>query len=86
MVSLMLQSRKRVEVEQHTLAYEATGNHFLTTKALLWRYPILREQYTRAQRQLRKDLDNWLCEHQGLTKQTRIRLTSDLLNTFIFRA
>jgi AcrR family transcriptional regulator len=99
-------------VEQHALAYEAIGNHFLTTKAQLWRYPILREQYARAQRQLRNDLDDWLPElqslpsdtremvdavasfehwnrlreHQGLNKNTTIRLTSDLLNRLICRA
>lgn len=58
-------------VEQHALAYEAIGNHLLTTKAQLWRYPILREQYARAQRQLRKDLDDWLPELQALDGEER---------------
>lgn len=58
-------------VEQHALAYEAIGNHLLTTKAQLWRYPILREQYARAQRQLRKDLDDWLPELQALDSEER---------------
>lgn len=99
-------------VEQHAMAYEAIGNHFLTTKAQLWRYPVLRDQYTRATRQLRKDLDDWLPElqqlsaderemvdavasfehwnrlreHQGLSKKTSIRMTTDLLNRIILRA
>jgi len=104
-----LQERLLHAVEQHALAYEAIGNHLLTTKAQLWRYPILREQYARAQRQLRKDLDDWLPElqalgseeremvdavasfehwnrlreHQGLSKKTSIRLTTELLRRIL---
>ncbi len=66
-----LEERVLHAVEQHALAYEAIGNHFLTTKAQLWRYPILREQYARAQRQLRKDLDDWLPELQKLPGDER---------------
>lgn len=66
-----LQERLLHAVEQHALAYDALGNHFLTTKAQLWRYPILREQYARAQRQLRKDLDDWLPELQGMSADER---------------
>ncbi len=58
-------------VEQRALAYEAVGNHLLTTKAQLWRYPVLREQYTRLQRQLRKDLDDWLPELKTLSGEDR---------------
>jgi AcrR family transcriptional regulator len=58
-------------VEQHALVYEAIGNHLLTTKAQLWRYPILREQYARAQRQLRRDLDDWLPELKMLDADER---------------
>lgn len=104
-----LQERVLHAVEQHAIAYETIGNHFLTTRAQLWRYPILRDQYMRATRQLRKDLDDWLPEleklssderemvdavasfehwnrlreHQGLSKKTSIRITTDLLNTII---
>jgi AcrR family transcriptional regulator len=66
-----LEERILHAVEQHALAYEAIGNHFLTTKAQLWRYQILREQYARAQRQLRKDLDDWLPELQTLPADER---------------
>lgn len=66
-----LQERLLHAVEQHALVYEAIGNHLLTTKAQLWRYPILREQYARAQRQLRKDLDDWLPELQSLGSEER---------------
>jgi AcrR family transcriptional regulator len=66
-----LEHRVLHAVEQHALAFEAIGNHLLTTKAQLWRYPILREQYARAQRQLRKDLDDWLPELQKLPADER---------------
>jgi len=66
-----LEERVVHAVEQHALAFEAIGNHLLTTKAQLWRYPILREQYARAQRQLRKDLDDWLPELQKLPADER---------------
>lgn len=58
-------------VEQRALAYDAIGNHLLTTKAQLWRYPVLREQYARTQRQLRKDLDDWLPELKTLAAEER---------------
>ncbi len=66
-----LEERVQHAVEQHALAYEAIGNHFLTTKAQMWRYPILQEQYTRAQRQLRRDLDDWLPELQSVPADDR---------------
>jgi len=66
-----LEERLVHAVEQRALAYEAIGNHFLTTKAQLWRYSILQEQYARAQRQLRKDLDDWLPEVQRLSADER---------------
>ncbi|MEZ5502995.1 MAG: helix-turn-helix domain-containing protein [Halioglobus sp.] len=66
-----LEDRLTHAVEQHALAYETIGNHLLTTKAQLWRYPILREQYARAQRQLRRDLDDWLPELKALSADER---------------
>lgn len=66
-----LEERVVHAVEQHGVAFEAIGNHLLATKAQLWRYPILREQYARAQRQLRKDLDGWLPELQKLPADER---------------
>lgn len=53
-------------VEQRALAYDAISNLLVATKAQLWRSPILREQYARTQRQLRKDLDDWLPELASL--------------------
>ncbi len=66
-----LEERLLHAVEQRALAYEAVGNHLLTTRAQLWRYPVLREQYTRLQRQLRKDLDDWLPELKTLAPEER---------------
>jgi AcrR family transcriptional regulator len=66
-----LQDRLLHAVEQRAVAYDAIGNHLLTTKAQLWRYPILREQYGRTQRQLRKDLDDWLPELKALDAEDR---------------
>ena len=66
-----LKERLQHAVEQRALAYEASGNYLLTSKAQIWRYRVLREQYARAQRQLRKDLDDWLPELKRLTSQER---------------
>jgi AcrR family transcriptional regulator len=66
-----LQERLLHAVEQRAIAYEATSSYLLTTKAQLWRYPILREQYARTQRQLRKDLDDWLPELKTLSSEDR---------------
>jgi len=66
-----LQDRLLHAVEQRALSYEAIGNQFLTTKAQLWRYPILQEQYARAQRQLRRDLEDWLPELKNLCSEKR---------------
>jgi AcrR family transcriptional regulator len=61
-----LEERLQHAVEQRALAYEASGNHLLTTKAQLWRYPVLQAQYARTQHQLKKDLDDWLPELKTL--------------------
>jgi len=66
-----LEERLMHAVEQRALAYEAVGNHLLTTRAQLWHYPVLREQYARLQRQLRKDLDDWLPELRDLGADER---------------
>jgi AcrR family transcriptional regulator len=66
-----LEERLLHAVEQRALAYDAVGNHLLTTKAQLWRYSVLREQYARLQRQLRKDFDDWLPELKRLATDER---------------
>lgn len=49
-------------VERRAAAYEAVKKVVLATKAQLWRYEVLRKNYARNQRGLRKDLENWLPE------------------------
>ena len=66
-----LEERLLHAVEQHALAYESVSNYFLSAKAQLWRFPILREQYTHAQRQIRKDFDRWLPELKSLPEPRR---------------
>lgn len=71
-----LEERLLHAVEQRALAYEAISNHLLSTKAQLWRFDILREQYARTQRQLRKDLDDWLPELKKLDAAEREMIDS----------
>ncbi len=66
-----LEDRLLHAVKQRALAYDAIDNHLLATKAQLWRYPLLREQYARTQRQLRRDLDDWLPELKTLDAEER---------------
>lgn len=75
-----LQARIEHAVEQHAVAYEAIGNVFLSTRAQLWRYDILQEQYARAQRQIRKDLEDWLPELKALPADRREMV--DMLASF----
>jgi len=49
-------------VERRANGYENQKNIILTTAAQSWRYEILRKNYARYQRGLRKDLDDWLPE------------------------
>ncbi len=73
---------KRIEhaVEQHAVAYEAAGHVFLSTTSQLWRYEILQEQYARAQRQIRRDLEDWLPELKDLPADRREMV--DMLASF----
>ena len=53
-------------VERRSAAFEQLTNLFLGTKAQLWRYDMLRNNYARNQKGLRKDLEAWLPELNGL--------------------
>ena len=61
-----LEERVNRAVEQRSAAFEKLKNIFLGTKAQLWRYEMLRKNYVRNQRGLRKDLEAWLPELKGL--------------------
>ena len=57
-----LEERIEHAVERHAAAFEKVGNMMLSTQAQMWRYEVLRKNYARNQRGLRKDLDDWLPE------------------------
>lgn len=52
-------------------AFESVTNITQGTRALLWRYQTLRDNYARNQRGLRKDLDRLLPELHSLPDETR---------------
>jgi len=66
-----LQERILHAVERRSEGYEVEKNIMLSTQAQAWRYEILRKNYARSQRGLRKDLDNWLPELVDLDAVTR---------------
>ena len=61
-----LSERVHRAVERRSAAFEQLTNLFLGTKAQLWRYDMLRKNYARNQKGLRKDLEAWLPELNGL--------------------
>ncbi|MEH6567447.1 MAG: helix-turn-helix domain-containing protein [Halioglobus sp.] len=66
-----LQERILHAVERHADGYEAQKNAILMAAAQRWRYEILRKNYARYQRGLRKDLNDWLPELKALSKPER---------------
>ncbi len=66
-----LEERVNRAVERRSAAFEKLKNIFLGTKAQLWRYEMLRKNYARTQRGLRKDLEAWLPELTGLPEVER---------------
>ena len=63
-----LSERVHRAVERRSAAFEQLKNLMLGTKALLWRYETLRNNYARNQKGLRKDLESWLPELNGLSE------------------
>lgn len=66
-----LEERIDHAVERHAYAFESVSNIVLGTHAQLWRYEILRKNYARNQRGLRRDLDDWLPELKSVPRDTR---------------
>jgi AcrR family transcriptional regulator len=66
-----LEERIDHAVDRHAAVYEQIANVILSTAAQRWRYDVLRKNYARSQRGLRKDLDNWLPELKDLPQSTR---------------
>ena len=63
-----LSERVHRAVERRSAAFEQLKNLMLGTKALLWRYETLRNNYARNQKGLRKDLESWLPELNDLSE------------------
>ena len=61
-----LSERVHRAVGRRSAAFEQLKNLMLGTKAQLWRYEMLRNNYARNQKGLRKDLEAWLPELNGL--------------------
>lgn len=57
-----LEERILHAVERRAEGYESQRNIILTAIAQRWRYEVLRKNYARYQRGLRKDLEDWLPE------------------------
>jgi AcrR family transcriptional regulator len=57
--------------ERHANAFETLKNIMLSTQARRWHSSTLRKNYARAQRGLRKDLNNWLPELATLSTNRR---------------
>lgn len=66
-----LEQRVEHAVAHRASAYDAIKNIMLATAAQRWRYKVLRENYARNQRGLRKDLENWLPELKKLPRAQR---------------
>lgn len=49
-------------IERRATAYEKLSSLMLSTRAQMWRSPVLQKNYARNQRGLRKDLADWLPE------------------------
>ena len=58
-------------IERHALVFEQNYNIILATAAQRWRLEILRQNYARVQKGLRKDLDNWLPELKTIASPQR---------------
>jgi AcrR family transcriptional regulator len=66
-----LEERILHAVERHANGYEKSKNTILSAQAQLWRYEVLRKNYARYQRGLRKDLDGWLPELKSVSASER---------------
>ncbi|MFT7285998.1 MAG: AcrR family transcriptional regulator [Halieaceae bacterium] len=66
-----LEERILHALERRADGYEAETNTVLSTSAQLWRSAVLRKNYARYQRGLRKDLDQWLPEIKKLSRNKR---------------
>jgi AcrR family transcriptional regulator len=61
-----LAERIRHAIERRAMAYEKLSSLMLSTRAQMWRSPVLQKNYARNQRGLRRDLGDWLPEIEDL--------------------
>lgn len=61
-----LEERILHAMERHATAYDFAQPVLDMTKAQMWRFKILQKNYARSQRELRKDLEDWLPELREL--------------------
>lgn len=66
-----LEERLQHAIERRANGYEDQKNIIMCTAAQRWRYEILRKNYARYQRGLRKDLSDWLPELKKLSRDER---------------
>ena len=66
-----LAERIQHAVERRAEGYETETKIILSTAAQMWRYEVLRKNYARYQRGLRRDLDDWLPELAQLSAPQR---------------
>ena len=66
-----LQERVEHAVAHRASVYDSLKNIMLSTAAQRWRYEVLRENYARNQRGLRKDMENWLPELKTIPRAQR---------------
>ena len=66
-----LAERIQHAVERRAEGYETETRMILSTAAQMWRYEVLRKNYARYQRDLRRDLDDWLPEVTRLSAPQR---------------
>ena len=66
-----LSSRVSRAVELYGSAFDSLMQMILCTKALLWRFPKLKENYAWHQKRLRKELELWLPEVADLPRDRR---------------
>jgi len=66
-----LEERIENAVARRGMAYEKVRNLVLGAKAQLWRYEVLRKNYARNIRALRKDIEDWLPELKSLSRSKR---------------
>ena len=78
----LLEERVLHAIECHHAAYTELMPLLQTSHILLWRSPQVKKNYARGQRQIRKDLDDWLPELKKVSAESREAI--DAITSFEF--